>query len=498
MLKIRTAISLVALTVAGAGIASVLESPHDTGPAKATDVLLEQIRPGIFLEQYVAQLVGELRQADRKGDGLDATDIRLARDINGAQMRANVVSEVLRQDLDGNMEVTREEIEQATRRSDVRFSLEIERQLGRFDSNGDGKITIAEALAARRERRPSDRLEALLALDPSGDGRITARELRSLAEKTFTGVDSDNDDKISEDEYRRIASRVQAAQTARTAPVCGLPEVPRGAKVVVFGTYEADAISSAVIGSQDEETNLFDVLIEPGSEPLYLVLTSYESMVWRVKGATGRVAKVYVSSLQDAGNGLSASGVMGLPATKVTIGEPNCPRYFSKLGSESAGAAATVSRTVGREPDGIFATYSAQRISLPSGQTFKARAGSTPLPRGFDAQMWNDALRYWEAGLVQIDHRQIVTKARAEPYKVYPSQIGLAQLLGSGAIERQANGSFRVVRPIPHMPPSMGGAHSVKMTVAKGVPLPPGDPVHTCVTMEDAGEALGPTCRMGR
>jgi hypothetical protein len=304
--------------------------------------------------------VGELRQADRESDGLDAADIKLARDINAAQMRASVVSEVLRQDLDGNLVVTREEIERSTRRSDIHRDLEIGRQLGRFDSDGDGTITIAEAIAARRERRPTDRLDALLALDPSGDDKITARELRALAEKAFAGVDSDGDDKISEQEYRRIAPQVQIAQNARMAPICGLPEVPKDAGLILFGTYEADAISSAVIGGQDKETNLIDVTIEPGSVPLYLVLTSYEFMVWRMKGATGRVAKVVVSSLQNAGNGVSASGVMGLPATKVTIGEPNCPHYFSKSGNESAGAVATVKRTAELEPDGVFATYSAQ------------------------------------------------------------------------------------------------------------------------------------------
>ena len=244
MLKSPKIIPLFALTAAGAGIASIMPTPQDVGSPKATDVLVEQIRPGISLEQYIAQLVSELRQADRDGDGLDAGDIKLARDIAAAQARASVVGEVLRQDLDGDLVVTREEIERAARRS--RSRPDLDRQFGRFDSNGDGRITIPEALAARRERHSSDRLNALLALAPDGNGRITARELRSLAEKTFAGVDNDGDDKISEEEYRRIAPQVQVAQSARMAPVCGLPEASVGARVVIFGTYEADAISSAV------------------------------------------------------------------------------------------------------------------------------------------------------------------------------------------------------------------------------------------------------------
>ena len=496
MLKSKTIISLLAFTAAGAATASVIHTPQDAGSPQATDILGERIGPGSFLEQYIAQLVRELRQVDRDGDGLDAGDIKLARDMATAQARASVVGELLRQDLNGDLMVTRKEMERAAHRSGSPYHPDLDRQLGRFDSNGDGRITIPEALAVRRERRPSDRLDALLALAPDGNGRITARELRSLAEKTFAEIDDDGDGKISEEEYRRIEPQVKAARAARMAPVCGLPEAPLGARVVLFGTYEADAISSAVIGGQDKETNLMDVTIEPGAEPLYVVLTSYESMVWRFNGATRRGARVVVSSFQGADSGISASGVMGVPASKVAIGEPNCPGYFSKPGSDSAGATATVTQSISREPNNVFATYSAQRISLPSGQIIKATRGSAPLPRGFDTQMWSEASRYWEAGLAQVDPRHIVTKARVEPYKVYPSQMGLAQLLGSGAIERNASG-YRIVRPIPRMPPSMGGAHSVKITVASGVPLPPGDPVHSCVMIEDTGEAIGHTCRVG-
>ncbi len=74
--------------------------------------------------------------------------------------------------------------------------------------------------------------------------------------------------------------------------------------------------------------------------------------------------------------------------------------------------------------------------------------------------------------------------------------MGLSQLIGSGHVERTASGAFRIVKPITHMPPSMGGAHSVKLIVAKGVPVPPGSPGHSCVILEETGVATagGPHC----
>lgn len=492
-MRITASAALIAIVSTG-GVAFAV-STQQANSSDVPDIFLEQLRPGAVLEQYVAQLVGALRQADRESDGLDREDVKLSRDLGRAQSRASSVAETLRHDLDGNLEVTRSEIEQVMRRdNDAAFANQVDRFLKRFDANRDGKISIAEAAAADRSPNHRDQLDGMLALDSDGDGKLAPKELRGLAERAFAMVDTNGDEKISNDEYGVIAPRVQEAQAAKFAPVCSLPALPDNAKLIAFGAYEGDAISSAVIGGQDEETNIIDVAIEPGPQPLYLVLTSYESMVWRFSGATNRVARVVVTSLGTEA-GISASGVVGVPARHITIGDPGCPRYFYKAGPESTAIAATLQRTLGRAPDGVFGSYSVQRVSLPSGQIARAKRDSVPPPRGFDAQMWSEATRFWPGGLVAVNPRSVVAKGSVEPYKVLPSQMGLSQLLGSGAIERTSSGEFRIVRPIAHMPPSMGGAHSVTLIVAKGVPVPPGDPVHSCIVTENSGQSRGAACR---
>jgi Ca2+-binding EF-hand superfamily protein len=511
--------SAATFVIAGVGLAGLSSS---SATAAMPDVLVERLNQGAVIGQYVAQVVGTLRSADRAGDGLDRDDVTLAREQQWAQMRASAVSEVLRQDLNGDFKVTRDEMLRAARGEEPYRTRQIETQLDRYDSNGDGIITLPEAAAAAGATTGSygqDRaLDALLALDPNKDGKITAEELRHIAERAFESVDRDGDGKISQAEYMPIGERVREARQVRSMPTCALPPVPAGAKLIVYGGYEGAAISSVAIGGLDQETNLIDVTIEPGTTPLYLILTSYESMLWRLTGATDRVTRVVVSSshtgratmpagadgMKDRRTAIdtmslsmagapSASGVSGVPADKVTIASSNCPRPFYNSGGDKL-AMVPVQHALGRDPDAIFTSYSVRRVSLPSGIMTKTDSKPPP-PPGFDAAMWQEAVRYWPGGLVTVDSRHVVARTRVERYQVLPSQMGLAQWIGAGAIEALANDKFRIVRPIPHMPPSMGGAHSVTLVLAKGIPLPPGDPVHSCVLSEETGEALRPGAR---
>lgn len=518
--KLVTGSATVAV-LAATGLALAQTEPPKTD-VPSSDVLFERLHSGELLEQFVAQRITPLRAADSDGDGLDREDVEFAARRRQAEMRANQISQALRHDLDGDFQVTRSELERTATGDEQYRGRSVDNMLERFDSNGDDVISLKEAAEAA-DGRPDDQLEALLELDPSGDGVLTADELRKLAEQAFASVDRDGDGRVSPGEFSAVADRVRRVQLARSAPVCDLPSLPDNAQLLVYGGYEGDAISTASIGGLDQETNLIEVAIEPGSTPLYLVLTSYESMLWQLSGATDRIAHVVVSSSASArewrgdnkpkregdavpppivaGTGwavrrqVSAAGVSGVPARKVTIANSGCPPYFSSVEANKAvPAVATLRRSLGREPDVIIGSYSVQRVSLPSGRLTRASSESAKPPRGFDPEMWTEAVRYWPGGLVSVDPRRVVARARVEPYEVLPSQMGLAQLIGSGAIQRAPERKLRIVRPIAHMPPSMGGAHSVTLVVAKGVPMPPGDPVHSCIISEEDGTSHGAAC----
>lgn len=278
-------------------------------------------------------------------------------------------------------------------------------------------------------------------------------------------------------------------------PACNMPAVPRGAQLIAYGAYDADTLSSAYVGGPDQETNLTELVIEPGETPIYLLLTSYESMVWRLRGATGRVVRAAVTSHERQGEA-AAVGVAGLPASRVTVLPPACPPYFHDV-SRSTETSGQIARAVGRAPDRMFGAYSAYRVSLPSGTVERAPPPGSPTPESFNPQMWREASRFWPGGVAAIEPRSVTAIAPVGDYAVLPSQAGLAQWIGKGAIRRTADG-FRLVRPMPHLPPGMGGAHSVRLIVSRGVPVPPGDPVHSCIVVEDEGAAHGATCGLSR
>lgn len=517
-------------TVAAGAIAFAYVSNHKSDDA-STDILLTSLYPNTALEQYMSQIVSMMRGADREGDGLQRADVEFARASRLAQQRASSISGILRYDLNGDFKVSKDEMMQFMPGGLAGRNYGVQQQFNELDKDGDHIITIEEAAQKIFASSGNDRPEDLLGLDPNKDGTLTLVELRSVAETFFASFDKDGNGILSPKEYEPVQERKQAADKARRIAACKLPPVPNGAMLVSYGGYEGDAISSTVIGGQDMETNLINVTIEPGSKPIYLILSSYESMVWRFSGATDRLAHVVVSSSQAApisppassevahavGGGetarlvpfnpdergfdqpmrVSASGVVGLPANKVTIAGKNClPYNYKTEGAEAEAANAALTEAFGKTPDTNFGSYSAHRITVPSGAVTKATAPA-PVPSGFDADVWKQAQRFWPGGLVQIDARAVVSKAKAEPYKVLPSQMGLAQLVGSGAVQHLSGDKFKIVRPIPHMPPSMGGAHSVTLILGKNISLPPGSPGHSCVLSEADMQPIidGPMCR---
>jgi Ca2+-binding EF-hand superfamily protein len=474
------------------------------------DILVLDIHTGSTIEGYLLSILGALRRSDKSGDGLDLEDVLASKAMAKAQARSSAVREVLSYDIDGDREITRAEIAHAARGDEASVARSIDMILDRFDSDGNGAITIAEASENADLRGRDFPDEALLAMDTNGDGKLTVPELQNIAQRTFNRIDSDRNGQISDAEYKLVAPRVRDAQSVRRAHYCDLPSLPTGAAVTAFGSYESDSVSSIAIGSNNNVTNIMDVVIEPGPQPLYVILTSYESMIWRFSGATSRVVHVVASSSQTsrpaqrpkaAGhasartvvepvrhNRPSASGVLGIAPGKVTIAPSRCPANFYEMRS-SESALLSVRRALRQEPDAVFASYSAQTVSLPSGTIARAETRTIQPPRGFDPEMWSEALRYWPGGLVKVDPRKVVTTARVEPYKVLPAEMGLAQLVGSGAVVRLKPETFRIVKPIAHMPPGMFGAHSAELIVATGVPFPPGHPGHSCVRREGVDEA---------
>lgn len=383
------AIAPVAILVAMAGLGAPQRASALTvlpPPFVASQVLEGQLREGMFLEQYLNQIMGPFRQLDRDSTGITAEMLKARRQMREAQERANLIAQAERFDLNGDGDVAPEEFAAfLNRKAEYQAN---PNDLERFDIDGDGRATFKEILQASGRiaqnnlARRDDAVEALMTLPAAADGRLTAAELEAAARAVFEKADLDGDHRISADEYRQFrVSLPPALPRPAIEPVyCPLPPVDPRDLLAMFGAYQG----LAERGTVSHPTGRATVVIEPGRQPLYLILPSYEAIRWTLTGAVGRVRQVVLTSYEH-GDAFVARGVVGIPATRVRIfGYGDCIHQFNKLDSPEATAArAAVVTLLGRAPDVMAAAYTAAEVSLPSATIAPAppALGSGSLPR---------------------------------------------------------------------------------------------------------------------
>lgn len=467
-------------------------------PSSPDSILLAQLRSNLSIERYLADLLEPLRNLSRSGDALTAADVAFEQRKSLVDARARSLAEVMRYDLDGDQVVTEAEGMQSQRQqTGDRYPPRLENIFNNNDLNGDGKITIAEIYAAAADNSRvygATRLDAVLAMDPNKDGRLTVVELAALGRAAFARVDTDGNGMISATEIeasRPLRQQAMEADRRRQAESlggrCTMKPPSAGEQIFAVGVYDAPAISPLAIGGQDGETGLIQVHIEKGTTPLYVVLASYGRMLWKFDGDVRRVAHVAVAVSSGPSTRLTPAGVTGIKADRVSFLRGDCLSTFYKAdSSEATKAKGIIRRSLGRDPNGLFGSYSPHSVLLPSGSFEPADRKAPPPPaRGFDPAAWNAAILFWPAGIGQASAKDVVSLASVEPYQVLPAQFGIAQLLGNGSLMRGEKGGYRIVRAIPRYPAGMTGSHAEKLAIAPGVPRPAGDPGHSCVYYED-------------
>jgi Ca2+-binding EF-hand superfamily protein len=507
------------------------------------------------LERYLKSLHDEFARVDADGNGvIDETDVKLHNEVAMAMQRAAGSMAIMSADLDGDGVVTEAELRQklhydrrsmaiAPSRPGMSVEEQIDTEVRRLmaaDADKDGRITWAEAQAFAKNQPQYQQMSRwgfgaqatqLIGLAPAGKSAITWPELEAAATAFFQKADADNNGTISLDELEPVRSRIQRAamdtvraQAVRQASAnCNLPKASEGTKVVLLSAYETEALSTAALGSQDELTGVGNVNVEPGSEPLYIVLSSYRPTIWRFYGSTERIERVVATApghaprkgARDAHDAKEApiAGVLGVSADRVSFPDrTNCPRYFTEQPSIAAAeAGGVVKASAGKSPEVVAARYKVGTFSVPSGKieavpsqasqglliiqksggtlTVEGDASKIKIVGPGSAASDNGLREYNPGGVVSIDPKKVVASVPVEAYAVLPQEAGLAQLIKSGALTEVSSRELMINEKI-RFPAGLYGAHSRKFLLRKNVAMPEGNPGHSRVVSEETGEPV--------
>jgi hypothetical protein len=102
------------------------------------------------------------------------------------------------------------------------------------------------------------------------------------------------------------------------------------------------------------------------------------------------------------------------------------------------------------------------------------------------------ALNFRPAGIIEIDPDDVVSERTVEPYDLLPGYFGLAQLVGSGVLERLGRRNFRALQPLSHYPPGLRGSQAVRIYISERFPEPEGDLSDACAVWEETREPIRP------
>ena len=468
---------------------------------KIPQVFAKHLRPGVNYLTYLQQVMQPLNQFMGVKGFVERADVDKFAERMRADGRKAGVASIIGFDRDGDALVTRAEIEesiageQAFRSPAPMAKDQLDRrvsELMKADTNGDGAIDYREmrTFSERAVSASSNVIELVDGYIALGvNGRLTARSLYDQAKDAFDKVDTDKDTFISEEEFKPFqqVSAMSRGASAASQHRCELPKVIPGSKLVLFGTGSGTRQATVSLAGDDGDvTNVADVHVEPGDEPLYIVLTSYSSMLWRFSGAIDRVVRVVATSTRRADNsgaGLGGSGVTGVPKERVAfLASWNCLSGFRRLGDiEEAKTRGSLSQIVGQQPDVKGGSEVTEKVSIPS---MKVETGNrAPGWRGLP--------------VVDVTPETVVAAVPVKRFDVMPGETGLAQLVERGNLVRMgSSNAYKIVKTFPRFPTGLTGGIQPNFLLGIGVELPKGSPGWACVTSEETGLSVTPNSPM--
>ncbi len=500
-----------------------------------------------FKEQYIARLVLPLRQLGRHHKFIDQKVIIEIDSKEILKHRDRRLKYYRRNDTNKDGSITEEELlalipdqfnqdnlSDSEKRKLDKIKSQIEKIL-RADTNGDRTIDLEEIQLASQDyalnkpRTKTQRIAELLTLDPNKDGKLTFTELANLGVEAFDYYDDNGDAVIDSDEFKRVKTakviaekrnhqREQYQKYLVRLQACELPEPGDHDKIYVIGAREGSAISTVSVSGQDRETTTGTIEIEPGVSKIYIYATTFEGMIWQIKGASKRISHLVLTH-QRKEDGV---GVIGVDKSKITFLTPgDCIKNFNKETPEVAKQAQKfIKDKFGRHATEVIGGYKIAKITLPSVLKSKNPSSSAKryivddedgtyflkngekrdieelwakdLPTGSKAHPETVGIfrEFTPDGVVNLNHASIIASKNVEIYQTLPSYAGLIQLMENGHLERVKYRTYRITSEFSRFPAELNGGRSVNFILPKEVSMPQGNPGHSCIYLAETGKPI--------
>jgi Ca2+-binding EF-hand superfamily protein len=432
-----------------------------------------------------------------------------------AKKRQDTLSKILRNDLNGDGEVSAGEVDRVREVLLGHERVAFENMVLEVDSDNDGTLSGKE-IATRVDKEISEMREtagrrglqtaAFLEFDINGDGVVDVDELKTSIRGIAEGANQRKE--------RHSLNYTGDPKQRNPGRTCKLPAPSAGALPVYIGGGRGVSVSTVAIDGLDKETGFATLEIEKGSQPLYIVSSLDGSTVFRVTGATERVERF-------VGGGHKGIGVIGLPHDVVAF-VPSADCDIPSAGQPDtmkwSRANSVLTYALDRNVQ-MIGDYSYGRLRVPSGQNARQKATHgryNPLvirkgkqrfrmtENGFETTdqsesvneeepteikaLIRDLLHAYPGGIEILAPKDVLTRGKAEEYDVLPNEAGLVQLLKSGALSKLKDRSYSINKPFARFPAGISG---LKFILRPGVPMPAGELVHGGIFIEETGECRG-------
>lgn len=487
------------------------------------EYLRSKISSHMFREQYIVNVLGDLRRFDpNDGNSITEKKITEKEETFSKQAIRNQIKQTLEYDIDIDGKVSLEEVETTlsnkyeNSKAGLQRKKEITEQIMELDTNNDKIISFKEMATLNKKKHSKNtehhlaRYRNILALAPN-QTEISYIELEELAIKAFNTVDKDRNSKISNSEYKPFKTKMDSIRAnymhpyaSKSKDKCIFPELEENSSLINVHLYSGQAISSVTTAGQSSETTSVDVDIAEDMKPTYLILSSHRPNIYNFSRDSDNLKNLVVYNRMADENGKSTVGIVGIPKEKITFLDGHClPPYNYSSGMGELSMKAAISKALGRKPDKMYGEERYEKIEISSQgvNLVKTKVGpyeKIEVPKGYDPQVWSRHTTYFPAGVREINAKKVVSVGKAEKYEILPHSAGIAQLVNQGKMEIVKLGTYKILENLPRYPAGLGGGHAVNFIIAKGVTPPAGQAGHSCVRLEETGEAIaGPrgSCR---